>query len=78
MRDDAAVYSTPTCAYVAALLNVNPDDSPLTYRTATHGPKSDVWNAAEAAEIDRFLHTTTMYAIIHLHQQHSDPRETTD
>ena len=79
LRDDAAVYSTPpTCAYVvAAPLNVNPDDSPLTYRTATYGPKSD---AAEAAEIDRFLDTTTtLYAIIHLHQQHSDRRgDTTD
>jgi hypothetical protein len=54
-------------------LNVNSDGSPLTYRTATHGPESADWHAAEAAEIDRLLDTTTMHAI-HLHQQPSDRR----
>ena len=54
-------------------LNVNPDGSPLTYCTATHGSESADWHAAEAAEIDRLLDTTTMHAI-HLRQQPSDRR----
>jgi hypothetical protein len=64
----------PTCAYSAVVpLNVNLDGSPLTYRTATRGPESADWHAAEAADIDRLLDTATMHAI-HLHQQTSDRR----
>jgi hypothetical protein len=72
--DEASnVDSDPVSAYATMPLNVNPDSSPLTYRTATHGPESADWHAAEAAEIDRLLDTATMHAI-HLHQQPSDRR----
>ena len=63
----------PTPMRATAPLNVNPDGSPLTYRTATHGPESEDWHTAEATEIDHLLATTTMHAI-HLHQQPSDRR----
>ena len=69
--DDSEIGNAPANAYATAPLNVNPDGSPLTYRTATHGPESEDWQTAEAAEIDRLLDTTTMHAI-HLHQQPSD------
>ena len=70
--DDVAVDSEPTCVYAAAPLHVNPDSSPLTYRTPTNrSPESDDWHAAEAVEIDRLLVTTTMHAI-HLYQQPLD------
>ena len=54
-------------------LNVNPDGSPLTYRTATHGDDSEKWKDAEDTEIDRLLTTKTMHPI-HLHQQPTDRR----
>jgi hypothetical protein len=60
-------------ANAATPLNVNPDGSPLTYRTATHGKESDQWKNAEDTEIDRLLTTTTMHAI-HLNQQPLDRR----
>jgi hypothetical protein len=34
---------------------VNPDGSPLTYRTATHGVERPHWKDAEDAEFDRLL-----------------------
>ena len=54
-------------------LNVNPDGSPLTYRTATHGADSADWLKAEDTEWDRLLGTKTCHAI-HLHQQPLDRR----
>ena len=71
--DDSEIGNAPANAYATVPFNVNPDGSPLTYRTATHGPESEDWQTAEAAEIDRLLDTTTMHAI-HLHQQPSDRR----
>jgi hypothetical protein len=71
--DTSYIASDIPCAYAAAPRNVNLDNSPLTYRTATHGLDSEDWHIAEAAEIDRLLATTTMHAI-HLHQQPSDRR----
>ena len=53
------------------LSSVNPDGSPLTYRTPTNSPESDDWHAAKAVEIDRLLVTTTMHTI-HLYQQPLD------
>jgi hypothetical protein len=38
--DVSDVDSDPVNAYATTPLNVNPDGSPLTYRTATHGPES--------------------------------------
>jgi hypothetical protein len=73
LDDDSAIDDAPAYAYATAPLNVNPDGSPLTYRTATHDPESGDWLTAEAAEIDHLLATTTMHAI-HLHQQPSDRR----
>jgi hypothetical protein len=64
--------SAPTPS-VAPPLNVNPDGSPLTYRTATHGLDSANWQLAEDQEIDRLLQTKTMHPI-HLSQQPLDRR----
>ena len=71
--------TTPTSIpkSLAPTQRLNLDDSPLTYRTATHGPDSEDWYIAETAEIDRLLVTTTMHAI-HLHQQPSDRRGDTN
>jgi hypothetical protein len=55
-------------ANAARPLNVNPDGSPLTYCTATHGADSADWLKAEHTEWDRLLETKTCHAI-HLHQQ---------
>ena len=63
-------------ANAAVLLNVNPDGSPLTFRTAKDGPERPNWQDAEDAEIDRLLHTSTMHGI-HLVQQPSDRRSDT-
>ena len=57
----------------AASLNVNPDGSPLTFRTAVHGAERDSWKNAEDIEISRLLDTTTMHAI-HLEEQPLDRR----
>jgi hypothetical protein len=57
-------------------LNVNPDGSPLSYRTATRGPDRPSWKEAEDAEFDRLLDTTTMHPI-HLSQQPIDRRTDT-
>ena len=46
----------------AASLNVNPDGSPHTFRTAVHGAERDSWKNAEDIEISRLLDTTTMHA----------------
>jgi hypothetical protein len=58
-------------ANAATPLNVNPDGSPLTYRTATRGEESEQWKSAEDTEKDRLLETKTMHPI-HLHQQPLD------
>jgi hypothetical protein len=60
----------------AASLNVNPDGSPLTFRTAVHGAERDSWKNAEDIEISRLLDTTTMHAI-HLEEQPLDRRSDT-
>ena len=57
----------------ATPLNVNPDGTPLTYQTATHGAERPHWKTAEDTEIDRLLATNTMHPI-HLHQQPVDRR----
>ncbi len=57
-------------------LNVNPDGSPLSYKTATHGPDRPSWKDAEDAEFDRLLDTSTMHPI-HLAQQSMDRRSDT-
>ena len=54
-------------------LKVNPDGSPLTFRTAKHGADRPQWQDAEDTEIDRLLATATMHAI-HLDQQPLDRR----
>ena len=51
----------------AAVLNVNPDGSPLTYRTAKHGAERSDWQGAEDSEWDRLFDTTTCHGI-HLAQ----------
>jgi hypothetical protein len=63
-------------ANAAVLLNVNPDGSPLTFRTAKDGPERPNWQDAEDAEIDRLLDTGTMHAN-HLTHQPSDRRSDT-
>ena len=63
-------------ANAATPLNVNPDGSPLTYRTATRGEESEQWKNAEDTEKDRLLETKTMHPI-HLHQQPLDRRDGT-
>jgi hypothetical protein len=63
-------------ANAAKPLNVNPNGSPLTYRTATHGIDSADWLKAEDTEWDRLLETKTCHAI-HLHQQLLDRRRDT-
>ena len=60
-------------ANAATPLNVNPDGSPLTYRTATHGEESEKWKDEEDTEIDSLLETKTLHPI-HLHQQLLDRR----
>ena len=60
-------------ANAARPLNVNPDGSPLTYCTATHGADSADWLKAEHTEWDSLLETKTCHAI-HLHQQPLDRR----
>ena len=60
----------------AASLNVNPDGSPHTFRTAVHGAERDSWKNAEDIEISRLLDTTTMHAI-HLEEQPLDRRSDT-
>ena len=60
-------------ANAAKPLNVNPDGSPLTYQSATHGAERPNWKNAEDAEIDRLLATATMHPI-HLDQQPLDRR----
>jgi len=57
----------------AVSLNVNPDGSPLTFRTAVHGAERESWKDAEDTEISRLLDTSTMHAI-HLEQQPLDRR----
>ena len=57
----------------AISLNVNPDGSPLTFRTAVHGAERESWKDAEDTEISRLLDTSTMHAI-HLEQQPLDRR----
>eukprot|EP01036_Dinobryon_divergens_P061842 gene61842-biopygen29750 len=76
---DAAWLSTVdhiAHANAAPTLNVNPDGSPLTYRTATHGAERPHWKDAEDAEFDRLLDTGTMHPI-HLAQQPPDRRSDT-
>ena len=60
-------------ANAAAPLNVNPDGSPLTFRTATRGIDRPSWKVAEDTEISRLVTTKTMHPI-HLHQQPLDRR----
>ena len=57
----------------AKVLNVNPDGSPLTYRTAKHGAERSDWQGAEDTEWDRLFDTTTCHGI-HLAQQPIDRR----
>ena len=74
LLDDASdVDSDLVGEYATMPLNVNPDGSPLTYRTATTDAESKDWNDAEEAEIDLLIVTTTMRAI-HLQHQPSDRR----
>jgi len=63
-------------ANAAAPLNVNPDGSPLTFRTATRGIDRPSWKVAEDTEISRLLTTSTMHPI-HLQQQPMDRRSDT-
>ena len=56
-----------------ASLNVNPDGSPLTFRTAVHGAERDSWKEAEDTEISRLIDTATMHAI-HSEEQPLDRR----
>ena len=57
----------------AASLNVNPDGSPLTFRTTVHSAERNSWKNAEDTVISRLLDTTTMHAI-HLEEQSLDRR----
>ena len=61
---------------VVTPLNVNPDGSPLTFRTATRGIDRPSWKVAEDTEISRLLTTKTMHPI-HLQQQPLDRRSDT-
>jgi hypothetical protein len=65
-------YSTDHIAHAnaVALLNVNPDGSPLAIRCIERRPN---WKMAEDTEISRLLDTTTMHPI-QLHQQPVDRR----
>ena len=56
--------------------SLNPDGSPLTFRTAVHGAERDSWKNAEDTEISRLLNTTTRHAI-HLEEQPLGRRDDT-
>ena len=53
-----------TLGQANAALNLNPDGSPLTYRSALNGPNSAHWRQEEGKEICKLIDTATMHPVL--------------
>ena len=60
-----------------AALNLNPDGSPLTYRSALNGPNSAHWRQEEGKEICKLIDTETMHPVLPSDQPPDRRKDTT-
>ena len=67
----------PSLHEAHAALNLNPDGSPLTYRSALAGPNASHWRVAEGKEISKLIDTHTMRPIFASDQPVDRRKDTT-
>ena len=66
-----------TLGQANAALNLNPDGSPLTYRSALHGPNGAHWRQEEGNEICKLIDTETIHPVLPSDQPHDRRQDTT-